>query len=30
MTHSQNCVFNIYGGLLLCVCGTLKDERIYP
>lgn len=27
MIHSERCVFNYCGGLLLCVCGTVIDER---
>ena len=26
MSHCDACVFNCYGGLLLCLCGTVKDE----
>lgn len=27
--HSQYCAFNFSGALLCCVCGTVKDERIF-
>lgn len=28
--HSQACARNAYGAVICCLCGTLRDERLYP